>query len=116
MFIWYEAPISIENCPKDVIITIKGGYQENRVSVFVQIEHMQRSDVYSISLFDKAGDAGRHIEDHLRDKYLTRLQKLVDGLPKTWPYFRSWAVHKEPQLDAFLPFGSEISLPPPSNS
>lgn len=116
MFTWYEAPIYVECAPKDIILTIKGGYQENRVSIFVQIEHMKMSNVYSISLFDKAGEAGRHIEDYLRDKHLTRLQKLVDGLPKTWTYFRSWAVHKAPELDSFLPFGSEIAFPPPSNS
>lgn len=116
MFIWYEAPIEVESCPKDVILTIKGGYQENRVSIFVQIEHMQKPDVHTISLFDKAGEAGRHIEDYLRDKHLTRLQKLVDGLPKTWTYFRSWAVHKSPELDSFLPSCPETSFLPPSNS
>lgn len=116
MFIWYETPIEIESCPKDIIITIKGGYQENRVSIFVQIEHMHKPDIHTILLFDKAGEAGRHIEDYLRDKHLMRLQKLVDGLPKTWTYFRSWAVHKAPELEPFLPLGPEIVLPPPSNS
>jgi hypothetical protein len=101
--LWYEKDLPLDGNPSNLIITVRGHYDQSRVSIAIEFERVDLDGTHAIEIFNKAGEPGRHIVDSLQASHLLRLQKLIDALPKTWPYFRSWAISKSPDLDSFLP-------------
>ncbi len=100
--LWYENELKVANQPLDVILSVRGHYDQSRVSINIEIERLTSNEVCVITLFSKAAEAGRHVKDSLRASYLFRLQKLLDKTPKTWDLFRPWAVQLNPSLEIFL--------------
>ncbi len=102
MFTWYEKDIQINGQPEGLIISIRGEFHEERVSISIDVEHISKPGLFKIPLYDKAGEGGRHTQDFLQSRHLLRLQKLLDKAPKTWDLFRPWAAHLNPSLETFL--------------
>jgi hypothetical protein len=104
MYTWYEKEIQLLGQPDGLLLSVRGSFDQNRVKIVVEVEHMEKDSKFSVVLYDKAGEAGRHTEDSLQARYLFRLQKCVDSVPKTYAVFRPWAVRANPGLEWFLPF------------
>lgn len=102
MFTWFEKDIQIDRQPNGLILSIRGTFHEERVTISIDIEHIVQPGLFKIVLYNKASESGRHTQDFLQSKHLLRLQKLLDKTPKTWDLFRPWAVQLNPSLEIFL--------------
>ena len=80
--IWHEETIEFTDAPSNVAAELSGSFDEKRVSIRLIISRLDEDWDESIVLLDRAADLEYH-EDAVRDKYLYKIQRIKDRLPRT---------------------------------